>query len=102
MSYYQRHVFFCCNQREGGEICCNDHGADKLRAHAKQRIDELDLKGKGKVRINLSGCLGRCKEGPVIVVYPEETWYTYSSQDDIDAIIDEHLVKGNVVKHLKI
>lgn len=102
MSYYQQHAFFCCNQREGGEICCNDHGADTLRAYAKRRIDELDLKGKGKVRINMSGCLGRCKEGPIIVVYPNETWYTYSSQEDIDAIIDEHLVKGNVVKHLKI
>ncbi len=98
MSYYTHHVFFCCNQRGPGENCCNNHCADDLRAYAKA----LKLAGKGKVRVNKAGCLDRCDEGPVLVVYPEEVWYTYVDRDDIDEIIDEHLVNGRVVERLKI
>jgi hypothetical protein len=43
MSYYQHHVFFCTNQREGGAKCCNDLGAQELRDYAKQRIKSLKL-----------------------------------------------------------
>lgn len=102
MSYYERHVFFCCNQRQNGETCCNDRGASAMRTYAKDRIKELGLKGKGKVRINQAGCLDRCDEGPVIVVYPEAVWYTYVDKADIDEIIDEHLKNGRVVERLKI
>jgi (2Fe-2S) ferredoxin len=54
------------------------------------------------VRVNSAGCLDRCSEGPVIVVYPEGVWYTYVDQEDVDEIIDEHLVHGQVVKRLQI
>ncbi len=102
MSYFERHVFFCTNQRANGEACCCDHGANDMRAYAKDRVKALKLSGKGKVRVNSAGCLDRCEEGPVIVVYPEATWYTYVDRDDIDEIIDEHLVHGRVVERLKI
>lgn len=102
MSYFDKHVFFCCNQRTNGASCCNDHGAGALRDYAKDRIKELKLSGKGKVRINQAGCLDRCEEGPVLVVYPEEVWYTYVDQSDIDEIIDEHLVHNRVVERLKV
>ena len=102
MSYYERHVFFCCNQRQNGETCCNDRGASEMRAYAKDRVRELGLKGKGKVRINQSGCLDRCDEGPVIVVYPEAVWYTYVDKADIDEIVEEHLKNGRVVDRLRI
>ncbi len=102
MSYYQHHVFFCCNQRDNGEKCCNDSGAKDMRAYAKDRVKALKLAGTGKVRINSAGCLDRCEEGPVIVVYPEEVWYTYVDKSDIDEIIEEHLVHGRVVERLRI
>ena len=104
MSYYTHHVFLCCNQRDPKEPrpCCNAKGATRLRDYAKQRVKELDLAGKGKVRINQAGCLDRCEEGPCIVVYPEEIWYTYIDEHDIDEIIDEHLRHGRVVERLKI
>ena len=102
MSFYQHHVFFCTNQREKGETCCNDRGAQEVRAYAKDRIKALGLNGAGKVRINSAGCLDRCDEGPVLVVYPDETWYTYVDKEDIDEIIDEHIVHGRVVERLKI
>jgi (2Fe-2S) ferredoxin len=54
------------------------------------------------VRINNAGCLDRCEQGPVMVIYPEATWYTFVDKEDIDEIIDSHLVKGKVVDRLKI
>jgi len=102
MSYFKHHAFICCNQRDGGEACCNDFGADKLHKYAKERINELGLKGQGGIRFNKAGCLGRCDEGPVLVVYPEEIWYTFVDKADIDEIITEHLIGGRVVERLRI
>ncbi len=102
MGHFKYHVFFCCNQREPGAACCNNHGASEMKDYAKDRINALGLKGKGKVRINSAGCLDRCDEGPVLVVYPEGTWYTYVDKTDIDEIVEEHLVNGRVVDRLKI
>jgi (2Fe-2S) ferredoxin len=102
MSHYKHHVFFCCNQREPGENCCQNHQADQLRDYAKNRVKALGLAGKGKVRVNKAGCLDRCDEGPVIVVYPEEVWYTYVDKADIDEIVEEHLKHGRIVERLRI
>jgi (2Fe-2S) ferredoxin len=102
--YYEQHVFFCLNQREEseGRPCCFGKGAQKAQEHAKKRIKELGMNGQGKIRINKAGCLDRCEEGPVMVVYPQGTWYTYIDTQDIDEIIDEHLVGGKTVERLKI
>lgn len=102
MSYFAHHVFFCTNQRNDGRQSCNDCGAGEARAYVKQRCKELGILGAGKVRINNAGCLDRCESGPVIVVYPEETWYTYVDNDDLDEIIEKHLIGGEVVDRLKI
>ena len=100
MSHYQRHVFFCCNQRDGGQVCCNNNGASGMRDYAKRRVKELGMAGAGKVRVNIAGCLDRCDEGPCIVIYPDAVWYTYVDESDIDEIIDEHLKQGRVVDRL--
>jgi (2Fe-2S) ferredoxin len=102
VNHYQHHVFFCCNQRDDGRACCNNHGAQQVRDYAKARVKELGLAGKGKARINQAGCMDRCEEGPVIVVYPEGVWYTYVDRHDVDEIIEEHLVNGRVVERLRI
>lgn len=102
MNHYRHHVFFCCNQRDDGRPCCNQHGAQEMRDYAKKRVKELQLAGPGKARINQAGCMDRCEEGPVIVVYPEGVWYTYVDREDVDEIIDEHLVHGRVVERLRI
>lgn len=100
--YFEQHVFICMNQRDDGRPCCADKGAQAAQKHAKRRIKELDLNGQGKIRINQAGCLDRCEEGPVLVIYPQGTWYTYVDNDDIDEIIDVHLVGGKIVERLKI
>ena len=77
MSHFKHHVFFCCNQREPGETCCNALGATETQTYAKDRIAQLKMKGEGKVRINKAGCLD-------------------------EEIIQEHLIHGRVVERLKI
>jgi (2Fe-2S) ferredoxin len=102
--FYEHHVFFCMNEREGKDCrpSCGKHGAEAAQKHAKSRVKELGLNGEGKVRINKAGCLDRCEEGPVVVIYPQGTWYTYVDNSDIDEIIERHIVKGEVVERLKI
>ncbi len=95
-------MFFCVNRRDDGSACCANHDAQAMRDYAKERIESLGMQGKGGVRVNSAGCLDRCAEGPIIVVYPEGTWYTYVDRHDIDEIIDQHLVHGRVVARLKI
>jgi len=102
MSYYRKHVFFCCNKRDPPEKCCADSGSQEMQQYAKSRIKALGLNGPGQVRINKAGCLDRCEEGPVVVVYPDAVWYTYVDRDDIDEIIDRHVVGGEIVERLKI
>ena len=77
-------------------------GSAQIRDYAKKKIKDMDLSGKGKVRVNQAGCLDRCEEGPVCVVYPEGTWYTYVDELDVDEIIESHLVQGKPVERLKI
>ncbi len=100
MSYFKYHVFFCVNQRESGRECCARFGALAMRQYTKKRIKELGLSGNGGVRINTAGCLDRCALGPVLVIYPEATWYTYIDKEDIDEIIEQHLLHGRVVERL--
>jgi (2Fe-2S) ferredoxin len=102
MSFYRYHVFICCNQRAPGEGCCNDLGASKLLGYMKDRVKALGLAGEGQIRVNKAGCLGRCDAGPALVIYPDETWYTFIDEQDIDDIVDQHLLKGQVVERLKI
>lgn len=102
MSHFKHHVFFCTNQRAAGEACCNDCGASELWAYAKERVKALGERVPGRVRINKAGCLDRCEQGPVLVIYPEAVWYTYVDTEDIDEIIDEHLLHDRIVERLKI
>jgi (2Fe-2S) ferredoxin len=99
-SFYQYHVFFCLNQRDNGEDCCMDKGAEAAFDYMKARVKKLALSGEGKVRINRAGCLDRCSEGPILVVYPQATWYTFVDNADIDEIIESHLISGKVVERL--
>jgi (2Fe-2S) ferredoxin len=102
MSYYEHHVFFCLNRRDDGRACCAARGAEQMQAYAKERIKQLGADGKGRIRINKSGCLDRCDEGPCVVVYPDAVWYTYVDKHDIDEIIESHLLKGKPVERLKL
>lgn len=98
--YYQRHIFFCLNQRTNGENCCANHGAQAAYEHCKARVKSAGLAGAGQVRVNQAGCMNRCSGAPVAVVYPEGVWYSYVDASDIDEIVDSHLRDGRVVERL--
>ena len=100
MSFYNKHVFFCANQKDNGRKCCQMGDASTMCVYAKTRIKELGLAGEGGIRVSQSGCLGRCKAGPNIVVYPEGVWFTYETQADIDEIIESYLIGGLIPEHL--
>lgn len=100
MSYYKKHVFICTNKRDNGRQCCADGNAAELHQYAKAKIKALQQQGKGKIRINNAGCLDRCSEGPTLVIYPDNIWYRYQTQADIDEIIETHVLQGNIVERL--
>ena len=102
MSYYKHHVFFCLNERKNGEASCSQHNAQAAFDHCKSRVKAAGLAGVGGVRVNKAGCLDRCAGGPVAVVYPEEVWYTFVDEHDLDEIVDSHLKNGQVVERLRL
>lgn len=102
MSHYTRHIFFCNNQRKEGKDCCAKLGAKQMYRYAKDKCRNEGKLGAGKIGISESRCLGRCEFGPVAVVYPDNIWYQYIDEDDIDEIISEHLIAGKQVNRLKI
>jgi (2Fe-2S) ferredoxin len=99
-SYYERHIFFCLNERKNGEESCSQHHAQEGFDRCKSQVKAAGLSGPGKVRVNKAGCLDRCAAGPVVVVYPEAVWYTFVDTDDIDEIVESHLKNGKVVERL--
>ncbi len=109
--YYRMHVFCCTNERpeKHPRGSCARGGLNpddevlsgvKLRDYMKARAKELGLNGSGGVRINASGCLDRCELGPVMVIYPEGTWYRVGSFADVDAVLTEHVQNGVRVERL--
>lgn len=99
-SYFQRHIFFCLNERSNGEACCAQHDALAAFDRCKTLVKAAGLAGPGQVRVNKAGCLDRCAAGPVAVVYPEAVWYSYVDASDIDEIVESHLKNGQVVQRL--
>ena len=99
--YYQHHVFCCTNVRPQGHPrgCCSAKGSVKLRNHMKARAKQLGL---DDVRINIAGCLDRCELGPNMVIYPEGVWYSYSTIEDVEEILQTHLLKGGRVERLRL
>ena len=100
MGRFQKHIFVCINERKSGDTkgCCTSRGSLKLLDHLKGRVHELGL--KKKVRVNKSGCLDACSQGPTMVIYPQAIWYTYKNKFDIEDIVEQHLIHGKVIERL--
>lgn len=101
-TYYERHIFFCLNDRPNGDACCARAAAQEGFERCKLQIKQAGLSGAGKVRVNKAGCMDRCNDAPVAVVYPEGVWYTFVDSADIDEIVQSHLIGGQVVERLRL
>lgn len=99
--FFEYHIFCCTNRREEGNSrgCCASKGSEALRDYMKARVKAL---GIASTRVNNSGCLDRCEHGPTMVIYPEGTWYSCKTKEEVDEVIAEHLQKGNVVERLRL
>ena len=101
-SFHDAHLFVCTNKREAkpgkpARDCCFDRGGEQLREYAKRRLKELGLRTG---RVNAAGCLDRCELGPVLVLYPEGAWYRADTPEDIDEILQSHVIGGVPVTRL--
>jgi (2Fe-2S) ferredoxin len=97
--YYDAHVFCCTNRRADGHPrgSCAERGGEALRDYMKGKAKALGL---NNVRINSAGCLDRCELGPTMVIYPEGVWYSVSTREEIDEVLEKHLVEGGRVERL--
>ncbi|MBO7662040.1 MAG: NADH-quinone oxidoreductase subunit NuoF [Clostridia bacterium] len=92
MELYRSHVLVC------GGTGCSSSGSAKL---IERFEDQLKEKGLDKeVKVVRTGCFGLCEAGPVVIVYPEGTFYSRVKEEDVDEIVSEHLLKGRKVQHL--
>jgi len=99
---FERHVFVCTNRREpdNPKGCCAAKGAEDVRDLLKERVAALGL--RGKIRVNAAGCLDQCARGVTLVVYPEAVWYGGVKTEDVEEIVQSHLVGGKPVERLLI
>jgi (2Fe-2S) ferredoxin len=97
--FYRTHVFCCTNVRPEGHPrgSCARKNSEKLRNYMKARAKEL---GIADTRINAAGCLDRCELGPTMVIYPEGVWYSYGTTEDLDEILQKHVIEGGRVERL--
>jgi len=102
MPKFEKHIFICENLRAEGDPkgCCQAKGSPAIRKAMKSRIKELGL--KSTVRANQSGCLDACEFGPAMVVYPEGVWYGRVCLEDVEEIIESHIIGGVPVERLRI
>jgi (2Fe-2S) ferredoxin len=100
MKRFEKHIFICENKRPSGDPrgCCFDKGSSEIKAKFKQRLAELGL--KQDVRANTSGCLDACEFGITVLVYPEQIWYGGVTLDDVEEIIQSHIINNKPVERL--
>jgi (2Fe-2S) ferredoxin len=100
MKRFEKHIFVCENKRPDGHPrgCCMDKGGALVREKFKKRLKELGL--SHEARANASGCLDACEFGVTVLVYPEQVWYGGVTVDDVEEIIQSHIINNKPVERL--
>ncbi|AUS97824.1 NADH-quinone oxidoreductase subunit F [Clostridium thermosuccinogenes] len=94
MQIYRAHVLVC------GGTGCTSSNSEKIIKEFETRLKETNL--ENEVKVIRTGCFGLCAQGPIVIVYPEGSMYTQVKVEDVQEIVEEHLLKGRLVKRLLI
>ena len=92
MEIYRAHVLVC------GGTGCSSSGSATLIERFNEKLAENGL--DKEVKVIRTGCFGLCEAGPVVIVYPDGTFYSRVKPENVDEIVTEHLLKGRKVEHL--
>ena len=102
MKRFEKHIFICENVRpeEHPRGCCSEKGSKELRKSFKKKLKKLGL--NIDIRANAAGCLDACEHGTTVLIYPEQIWYGRVTENDVDEIIQKHLIENKPVERLLI
>ena len=102
MPRFRKHIFICNNKRSEDDPrgSCSEKNSDSLIDYAKKRVHELGL--KGEIRVNKAGCLDACAYGPAMVIYPDDTWYSPKTKNDIEIILEKNIQSDKRAEELVI
>lgn len=98
----KHHIFVCTSCRINGQQkgFCFQKGSVDIVQKFMEAIEDNDL--SGDVMITNTGCFGICDKGPIAVVYPEGVWYGNLTDDDVEKIVEQHIMNGVPVEELRI
>ena len=96
-----KHIFVCTSSRMTGVAkgFCHTKGAIEIIQRFTEKLEEEDITD---VMVSNTGCFGICEKGPIVAVYPDNVWYGSVSTDDVDEIVDSHIMNGKIVEKLEI
>ena len=98
---YKKHIFICTNQRADGErVCCGEQTGLELVRHFKKELKDRGL--NKTMRAQKAGCMDICEYGPNVVVYPDGVFYGGVHPEDVNEIVEKHLLNDEPVDRLKI
>ena len=98
MEPFRFHLFVCTQQKPEGVSCCAASGSLAVIGELDRQIEARGL--RDAVQLTTCGCMGLCDEGPIMVVYPEGTWYRRIQLSDVSEIVDRHIIRQEPVQHL--
>lgn len=92
MAEYNTHILVC------GGTGCKAAQSELIKSNFKNRLNEFGL--SDEIQVILTGCFGFCEKGPIVKILPDNTFYTQVTPEDVEEIVEEHIIKGRKVERL--